>query len=152
MVDLAGKEDRIFGGEHHSGRPARPLWPAIKRGMLGRCPHCGEGKLFRAFVKTVDKCAVCGEEISHHRADDLPAYLVIVIVGHIVVAAFMAVEMTTYWPMWLHMVVWAPLTVVLSLLMLQPVKGGVVGLQWATYMHGFGGETDQIDTHPEINV
>ncbi len=68
-------EEQVFGGENQSGRPARPLWEAMKRGFLGRCPHCGEGKLFRAFVKTADHCSNCGEEFSHHRADDLPAYL-----------------------------------------------------------------------------
>ncbi len=152
MMEITGPDAKLFGGEHHSRRPARPLWPAIKRGLHGRCPHCGQGKLFSAFVKTVDKCEACGEEISHHRADDLPAYLVIVIVGHIVVSAFMAVEMTTFWPMWLHLTVWAPLTLILSLLLLQPVKGGVVGLQWANYMHGFGGEADVIETHPEADA
>jgi uncharacterized protein (DUF983 family) len=152
MMEITGPDAQHFGGERHAGRPGRPLWPAIKRGLHCRCPHCGEGKLFRAFVKPVDKCEVCGEEIWHHRADDLPAYLVIVIVGHIVISAFMAVEMTTYWPMWLHLVVWAPLTLILSLLLLQPVKGGVIGLQWANYMHGFGGETDLIDTHPEAGA
>jgi uncharacterized protein (DUF983 family) len=140
----------IFGGEHHTGRPARPLWTAVKRGFLGRCPHCGEGKIFRAFTKTVDECPVCGEEIHHHRADDLPAYLVIAIVGHIVLGGFMAVEMTSYWPMWQHLAIWAPLTVILALVLLQPVKGAVVGLQWALYMHGFGGEVDQFETHPEM--
>ena len=59
----------------------------MKRGLLGRCPHCGEGKLFPVFIKTVDACEVCGEELHHHRADDLPAYLVVVIVGHIVLGA-----------------------------------------------------------------
>lgn len=152
MMEITGPEAQYFGGERHAGRPARPLWPAIKRGLHCRCPHCGEGKLFRAFVKPVDKCEACGEEMWHHRADDLPAYLVIVVVGHIVVSAFMAVEMTTYWPMWLHLVVWAPLTLILSLLLLQPIKGGVIGLQWANYMHGFGGETDLIDSHPEVDA
>ncbi|MHA6685286.1 DUF983 domain-containing protein [Mesorhizobium sp. A556] len=142
-------DEQVFGGEHQSGRVRRPAWQAIKFGFMGRCPHCGEGKLFRAFVKPVDKCAVCGEELYHHRADDLPAYLVIAIVGHIVVGGFMAVEMTTFWPMWLHLLIWLPLTVILSLALLQPIKGAVVGLQWAFYMHGFGGETDYIETHPE---
>jgi uncharacterized protein (DUF983 family) len=151
-MEITGPDAQYFGGERQTGRPARPLWPAIKRGLHCRCPNCGEGKLFRAFVKPVDKCEVCGEEIWHHRADDLPAYLVIVVVGHIVVSAFMAVEMTTYWPMWLHLVVWAPLTLILSLLLLQPTKGGVIGLQWANYMHGFGGETDLIDSHPEVGA
>jgi len=142
-------EKQVFGGNRQPSRPARPLGEAIKRGLLSRCPNCGEGKLFRAFVKPVDKCSVCGEEISHHRADDLPAYLDIVVVGHIVIAGFMAIEMRYVWPMWLHFAVWAPLTLILALAMLQPIKGAVIGLQWALYMHGFGGEPDHIEAHPE---
>ena len=148
MNDGAGTETQVFGGENHSGRPARPLWPAIKRGLAGRCPHCGEGKLFYAYVKTVDKCSVCGEEISHHRADDLPAYLVIVIVGHIVLGAFMGVEAASTLSTWQHIAIWVPLTILLSVALLQPVKGAVIGLQWAFYMHGFGGEQDVIEPHP----
>ena len=63
----------------------RDVWAAIKRGFRGRCPRCGEGKLFRAFLKVDDNCSVCDLDFTPHRADDLPAYLVIVIVGHIVV-------------------------------------------------------------------
>ncbi|HEY4191690.1 MAG TPA: DUF983 domain-containing protein [Mesorhizobium sp.] len=148
-MDVPMAQEQVFGGVHQSGRVARPLWQAMKFGFRGRCPHCGEGKLFRSFVKPVDNCSVCGEDISHNRSDDLPAYLVIAIVGHIVVGGFMAVEVATVWPMWLHLVVWLPLTVVLSLLLLQPIKGAVIGLQWANYMHGFGGEDDTIETHPE---
>lgn len=130
-------------------RPARPLWPAIRRGLLGKCPNCGEGRLFRAFVKTVDRCEHCGEDISHHRADDLPAYLVIVIVGHIVVSGFMAMELLTAWSSWQHLALWVPITIMLSILLLQPVKGAVVGLQWALFMHGFGGAKEALETHPE---
>ena len=142
-------EEQVFGGENHSGRPTRPLWEAMKRGFFGRCPHCGEGKLFRAFVKTADRCSNCGEDFSHHRADDLPAYLDIVVVGHVVLGGFMAVGAPTAWPMWLHLAVWAPVTLILALLLLQPIKGAVVGLQWALYMHGFGGEPDSLEPHPE---
>ena len=63
----------------------RDVWTALKRGFRCRCPRCGEGKLFRAFLKVDDHCSVCGLDFTPHRADDLPAYLVIVIVGHIVV-------------------------------------------------------------------
>ncbi|TPK72979.1 DUF983 domain-containing protein [Mesorhizobium sp. B2-4-15] len=141
-------EQQVFGGELHSGRVARPLWTAMKRGLLGRCPNCGEGKLFRGFTKTVETCSVCGEEIHHHRADDLPAYLVIVIVGHIVLGAFMGVEATSTLSTWQHIAIWVPLTILLSVALLQPVKGAVIGLQWAFYMHGFGGEKDVIEPHP----
>src|SRR4051812_20347213 len=114
----------------------RDAWQAMARGLKCRCPNCGEGKLFRAFLKVADQCPACNEEFSHHRADDLPAYLVIVIVGHIVVPLLLAVE-THYSPSAvLQMIVWPLLTLALSLLILQPVKGAVVGLQWAMRMHG----------------
>lgn len=142
-------DEIVFGGEHHSGRPARPLWSAMWNGLRCKCPKCGRGRLFASFVKTVDRCAACGEEMHHHRADDLPAYLVVVIVGHVVVGAFMGVEATSTLSTWQHLAIWVPLTVALSLALLRPIKGAVVGLQWALYMHGFGGEEDRIESHPE---
>jgi uncharacterized protein (DUF983 family) len=115
----------------------RDLWTAMKRGFMCRCPRCGEGKLFRAFLKVDDHCKTCGLDYTPHRADDLPAYLVIVIVGHIVVPVVLWVE-TNYSPaIWLQMAVYLPFTFLSSLLLLQPVKGAVVGFQWALRMHGF---------------
>ena len=125
----------------------RNLWDAMLRGCRGRCPNCGEGKLFRAFLRTADCCSECGQDFTHHRADDLPAYLVIVIVGHIVVGSFMAVQAATTLSTWQHALIWVPLTLVLALALLQPVKGAVIGLQWALYMHGFGGENDEFEDH-----
>ncbi|KJS20061.1 MAG: hypothetical protein VR78_02295 [Hoeflea sp. BRH_c9] len=116
---------------------------AVKRGLLGRCPNCGEGKLFRAYLKPVDACAVCGEEMFHHRADDFPPYLAIFIVGHIVVAGFMATDTWLVLESWQHLMIWIPITIILSLALLPPLKGGVIGLQWALRMHGFGGESDE---------
>ena len=110
---------------------------AMKRGFFGRCPHCGEGRLFRAFLKVADHCPACGEELHHHRADDFPAYVVIVIVGHIVVPLVLVVETRYAPPYWLSMVLWPSLTMLLGLVLLQPVKGAIVGLQWAFGMHGF---------------
>jgi uncharacterized protein (DUF983 family) len=133
-------EEQVFGGQQHVGRPARPLMNAMARGLRGRCPQCGEGRLFAAFLNTADQCNRCGEELHHHRADDLPAYLVVVIVGHIIVGAFMGVEATSTLSTWQHLAIWAPLTIGLALALLQPIKGGVIGLQWALNMHGFGGD------------
>lgn len=141
MREANSADVQVFGGESPaSARAARPVVEAMWRGFRSRCPHCGEGRLFRAFVKPVDHCAVCGEDYTPQRADDLPAYLTILIVGHIVVGAFMGVEATTDLPLWAHMAIWAPLTLILSLVLLQPLKGATIGLQWALYMHGFGGE------------
>jgi uncharacterized protein (DUF983 family) len=118
----------------------RDMSTAIKRGVLCRCPRCGEGKLFRAFLKPVDNCAVCGEDYTHHRADDLPAYLSIVIVGHVAVGGFMATDQLVAWSNWVHLAVWTPMTVILALSTIQPIKGGVIGFQWANRMHGFSGD------------
>jgi uncharacterized protein (DUF983 family) len=115
----------------------RDVWTAMKRGFRGRCPRCGEGKLFRAFLKVDNNCPVCGLDFTPHRADDLPAYLVIVIVGHIVVPLALSIETNFSPPVWLQLATYLPLTLILSLLLLQPVKGTVVGLQWALRMHGF---------------
>jgi uncharacterized protein (DUF983 family) len=115
----------------------RDVWTSIKRGLRGRCPRCGEGKLFRAFLKVDDHCSVCGLDFTPHRADDLPAYLVIVIVGHIVVPTALLIETNYAPPVALQLAIYLPITVVASLLLLQPVKGAVVGIQWALRMHGF---------------
>lgn len=137
------------GVDYTIGRPAERDWrQAVGRGLMGRCPHCGEGRLFRAFLKPVDACEACGEPLHHQRADDLPPYVVITIVGHIVVGGLLMAEKFADWPMWLHMSIWPALTVLLAIPMMQPVKGGVVGLQWALRMHGFGGEPDRAEPEP----
>ncbi|MEO8884342.1 MAG: DUF983 domain-containing protein [Devosia sp.] len=116
----------------------RNLWQAIGRGAMCRCPNCGEGKLFRAYLKINDTCPVCGEELFHHRADDLPPYISIVIVGHILIGAMLEMEMrfNNVNPMY-YVATLVPLAIVLPLALLPPIKGAVVGLQWANRMHGF---------------
>jgi uncharacterized protein (DUF983 family) len=115
----------------------RDVWGSIKRGFRGRCPRCGQGKLFRAFLKVDNHCSACGLDFTPHRADDLPAYLVIVIVGHIVVPMALLIETNYSPPVWMQLSAYLPFTFVASLALLQPVKGAVVGMQWALRMHGF---------------
>jgi uncharacterized protein (DUF983 family) len=110
---------------------------ALWRGFRCRCPACGEGRMFRAFLKVADECPACGEELHHHRADDFPAYLVIVIVGHILVPILLAVETEFAPPIWLSMTLWPSLALVSCLSLLQPIKGAVVAVQWYGGMHGF---------------
>ncbi len=93
--------------------------------------------LFSSYLKTANTCTACGEELFHHRADDAPPYFTIFIVGHIVVPLLMTVELLYGPPVWLHLAIWLPLTVLLSLALLPIVKGAIVGLQWALKMHGF---------------
>jgi uncharacterized protein (DUF983 family) len=128
--------------EHHPS-PARDGWTAMLRGLRGRCPNCGKGRLFGAFLKVADQCPVCGETLHHHRADDAPAYFVILIVGHFVVPWSLAVEIAYAPPLWLHFSIWLPLTLIMSLALLQPIKGAIVAWQWAQRMHGFGSADDE---------
>lgn len=118
-------------------RERRDLGQAVKRGILGRCPNCGQGRLFGKFLKVVDECSVCHEQFRHHRADDAPAYVVILIVGHIIVPLALLVEKLYQPPHWLAFSIWLPLTLLMSLALLQPVKGMIVAWQWAQRMHGF---------------
>ncbi len=126
----------------NAAQAKRNVWQAMARGFRCRCPRCGEGKIFRAFLKVADSCSVCGQDLSHHRADDLPAYLVIVIVGHIIVPFILWIETDYAPPMALQLAMYLPITLVASLALLQPVKGAVVGLQWACRMHGFGDSSE----------
>ena len=134
----------------YTTRPARSLQQAMMRGLRSRCPNCGEGRLFRAYLKVVDRCAVCGTELFHQRADDAPPYFVILITGHIVVPAALLVETEFSPPLWLHALIWVPLTLGLALGLLQPVKGAIVGWQWAHYMHGFDPDHRDEDEVPPL--
>lgn len=125
-------------------RNERKPVPAMLDGLKSRCPNCHEGAMFSGFLKVNDRCPNCGEELHHHRADDFPPYLVIFIVGHIVVTGVMIVEASTDWSMLTQLAIWIPVTIAMSLALLRPLKGLVVGLQWALKMHGFGGEGDEV--------
>lgn len=141
--ETAGRQKPVRYGD--TGDAERPLGRSIFRGLRCRCPACGNGRLFGAFLKPVDACAKCGADMHHHRSDDLPPYIVIVIIGHVALGGFMMTDMVFDMSPWAHLAIWAPLTVLSALLTIQPVKGGVIGLQWALRMHGFGGEREDID-------
>ena len=116
----------------------RDRWQAIRRGFMGRCPSCNEGRIFRAYLKVNDACPVCGEEFFHHRADDAPPYFTILVVGHVVGALMLFVEeQNDNLPSWIHMAIWPALTVILCLALLPRFKGALIGYQWALGMHGF---------------
>lgn len=85
--------------------------------------------MFRASLKIADQCPHCGEELHHHRADDFPAYLVIVIVGQILVPVILAVETEIAPAIWVSMMLWPSLALAMTLGLLQPVKGAVVATQ-----------------------
>lgn len=99
----------------------------VGRGIANRCPVCGEGKVFKGFLKVVPECEVCRAPLGTLRADDAPPYVVIFLVGHLLVPIVFWVERNYEPPMWLHMAIWLPLFAVFCTALLRPVKGGVVG-------------------------
>lgn len=131
-------------------KPHRDCMMAMLRGVRQRCPNCGKGALFGRYLKVNDTCPACGEELHHQRADDAPPYFTIMIVGHIIVGGVLSLERAMSPPEWLHLAIWLPLTVLSSLWLLPRVKGALVGLQWALYMHGFDDAWRRTETAPLI--
>ncbi len=103
----------------------------IKRGLMHRCPHCGEGRLFRKYLKVQGSCDACGHDNAQYPADDGPAYFTILIVGHLVIVPLLLLPFVVEWPAVYVMLVTLPLIVVVTLLLLPRIKGAVIGLQWA---------------------
>lgn len=111
---------------------------AMRNGWRRCCPRCGKGRLFAGYLRVAETCPTCGETLSHHRADDGPAYLTILIVGHL-----MAPLLLFVWSEWRPdpltlALAFSAGTVALSLWLLPRLKGVIVAVQWARRMHGFG--------------
>jgi uncharacterized protein (DUF983 family) len=123
-------------------RPALPhsFWAAAARGISCRCPRCGEGRLFGRWLKPEAACAACGQNWSHQRADDFPAYIAILITGHLLAPVMIVLALDfDLAPLTLAMILF-PTAITMMLGMLQPAKGGVIALQWWHGMHGFAKE------------
>jgi len=133
--------------EHHAATQSaapvedRPTWPAVWKGWRRKCPKCGNGPLLRGYLKVRDTCPVCREELHHHRADDGPAYLTILIVGHLM-APLLLIVFETFRPEPLILfTIFAVGCTALSLYLLPRLKGVIVAIQWSRYMHGFSAVT-----------
>lgn len=123
--------------------PKQPPWPvpafftALGRGLMNRCPACGQSRLFRGFLRVEAECPHCHAPLGQIRADDAPPYFVIFITGHIVVPLMFLLEKYQP-PLWLHAAIFLPMTLVLALGLLRPVKGATVGLMLKLGMVGAG--------------
>jgi uncharacterized protein (DUF983 family) len=132
-------------------KPKRSVFQAMWRGAWGKCPACGQGRLFGRYLKVADDCAHCGEALHHQRADDAPPYFTIFVAGHVIMPLMLAFEATFRPELWVHVAIWGPATVALCLALLPLIKGAIVGLQWALYMHGFdpaAGDEDALEPLP----
>ena len=118
----------------------RPLWPAVRKGWSRRCPACGTGSMMSGFLKVADSCPDCGEAFHHHRADDGPAYLTILVVGKLTMALYLSIYLAFAPSPWVMIGVCWTVALVMALWLLPRFKGALVALQWSRRMHGFGGE------------
>jgi uncharacterized protein (DUF983 family) len=99
-------------------------------GLACRCPRCGEGPLFYGFLKPVSRCESCGEDLSFAAATEGPAVFIILIVGFVIVGAAATVEALFHPAPFVHLLLWLPSTVILSLVLLRPLKATMVALQY----------------------
>jgi uncharacterized protein (DUF983 family) len=113
--------------------PDKALYPPqdpVSTGVKGRCPRCGEGRLFEGYLGLRKNCSVCGLDYSFADSGDGPAVFVILIIGFIVVGLALWMEVSYEPPIWLQLLLWVPLTIVLSLWLLRVLKGILVNLQY----------------------
>lgn len=104
----------------------------VRRGLAMRCPHCGEGRLFRRFLKVSDGCETCGADNTIYPSDDAPAYLTMLAVGHLVVPFIFWTDKVWAPAMWVMLAIWLPLIAAISIATLPFVKGATIGYACAT--------------------
>jgi uncharacterized protein (DUF983 family) len=98
--------------------------------LSGRCPRCGEGRLFQGYLALPPCCSVCGLDYTPFQAGDGPAVFVILIVGAVVAGGALLTEVNFHPPYWVHALIWGPMVVILSLSLLRPLKAGMIVLQY----------------------
>ena len=116
----------------------RDTLPAVRHGWGRRCPSCGKGRMMQGYLKVAHACGECGQEFYHHRADDGPAYLTILIVGHLMAPLLLHVFVTYRPDPWVMLAIFGLGCITLSLYLLPRLKVVIVAFQWARGMHGFG--------------
>lgn len=112
----------------------KALWPPVEpigAGLKGRCPRCGEGRLFSSALTVAPSCGVCGLDYGFADAGDGPAVFVILIIGFIVVGLALWMEVNINPPLWVHFILWIPLIIVLGLTALRLIKGVLITLQYS---------------------
>ena len=117
-----------------------PVSAALAKGVACRCPACGRAPLFEGFLRVRTNCGSCGADLSGQDSGDGPAAFIILLVGAVVVAAALFAEIAYSPPVWLHMVLWLPLSVLLVLGLMRPFKAILIALQYRNRREDFGGQ------------
>lgn len=112
------------------------LWRCMHRGFRKRCPNCGRGAVVSGFLRPNAACGHCGEGYAHIRTDDLAPWISIMALGHLILPAMISVERLWHPPLWLHALIWLPLTAELVVVLLPRAKGLALGLMWGLNLRG----------------
>jgi len=115
---------------------ARPS--ALAAGLRGRCPACGRGPLFQGFLAVRARCPTCDTDLSAQDSGDGPVAFIVLLVGAVVVTLALLSEVAWQPPVWLHLVLWLPLTVILVLALMRPFKATLIALQYKHRRQDFG--------------
>lgn len=113
--------------EHKQG-----FWLTVIRAFIGRCPNCGVGKLLAGYLRPVENCSQCDEAFGHIKADDGPAWMTIMVVGHIIAPLVLTFTPGINLPDWLLVILWSALALILTLAFLPRAKGFFIALIWRT--------------------
>ena len=108
-----------------------PHWRSIRRGLAHHCPACGAGQLYGRYLKVDPACAVCSYDLARHPADDGPAYLTIILMGHLIIAPMLFLPIIWKSPAYYSLPILLSALVVVALFLLPRVKGGWIGLMYA---------------------
>lgn len=109
----------------------RLVWPAIRRGLLCKCPRCGKGKLFPGFLDQYEYCPACGEPLARDSVGLLLSFLVVMIVASVIILVMLAMEVSGGASPLVYLFVLVPLSVLVPFAILRPAKGAIIALLWA---------------------
>jgi uncharacterized protein (DUF983 family) len=112
-------------------------WAAMLRGLRGDCPRCGGARLFLRFLKPIPLCPQCGQDWTLQQADDFPAYVSILVTGHLMAPLIITLIRETDLSVPALMAIVVSIAMIVMIGMLQPAKGAIIALQWWFGMHGF---------------
>ncbi|MCC2112476.1 MAG: DUF983 domain-containing protein [Hyphomicrobiales bacterium] len=115
-----------------SKTPFYPPLSPVSTGLAGRCPRCGEGRLFSGYLKPAERCEACGLDLNFADSGDGPAVFIILLLGFVIVGGALFVELTWQPALWVHALLWIPLTVIIAGALLRPLKGIMIAQQYVT--------------------